>query len=237
MASDPFNHVALSAENLFIPDLEDMSEAGLAALAQDLARAEDVTGTIHLLLSALQERARDLKHLNIDPLTELLNRRGFGRILKHEVDRNEREMFRQGESRLCLIYGDLTGFKAINDKYGHAVGDDALRHVSGILKYATRVTDYVVRCGGDEFCVLLPDCNAAQAEQVALRITDKLNEMPFKNDGVPIFLSINMGVVLHEKGERPDDFVDRSDALMMENKAADYKARRTRRSGDGPSGP
>ncbi len=237
MASDPFKHVALSAENPFIPDLEDMDDAGLQSLAGHLARTDDVTGTIHFLLSALQERARELKYLNVDPLTGLLNKRGFELILKHETDKNERALFRSGESRLCLIYGDLTGFKAINDTYDHSVGDDALRHVAGIFNEATRATDVVVHFSGDEFGVLLPDCGAAQANQVSERIEEKFKGMPFMQNGQVVPLGINLGLAVHEHGESPKDFIARADAQMKAEKEAYYQQNGLKRRGSTPTEP
>lgn len=237
MASDPFNHAALAELHPHIPNLEGAGDKALRDLAADFAKAEDIEGTIYLLLSGLREQAQGLKSLNQDTLTGLINRRGFDLILGHEISKNNRVMFRQGESRLCLIYGDLTGFKSINDNHGHGGGDAALKHVARILEQSTRDTDIVVRFSGDEFGVILPDCGIEQSRQVMARITEHFAQNPFVLDGVQIPLGINMDTAAHEKDETVSDFTARVDRMMLDAKDRYYAEKGLVRRGSAPSEP
>jgi diguanylate cyclase (GGDEF)-like protein/PAS domain S-box-containing protein len=102
-----------------------------------------------------------------DGLTGLWNR---DRLVQ-ELDRFLTEGRRRGDRAGSLLYVDLDGFKAVNDSYGHAAGDELLRQVAREIEARVRYTDTVARLGGDEFAVLLPGAAAAQAERVAEKIT------------------------------------------------------------------
>jgi diguanylate cyclase (GGDEF)-like protein/PAS domain S-box-containing protein len=101
-----------------------------------------------------------------DGLTGLWNRE---RLLA-ELDRFLGERRRRDDRAGSLLFVDLDGFKAVNDTFGHAAGDDLLREVAQAVESRVRYTDTVARIGGDEFAVLLPGTTAAQAEQVAAKI-------------------------------------------------------------------
>ena len=112
-----------------------------------------LTGVLCMWQSRLGERHREeLAELSrTDPLTGCLNRRGFTERLDAELGRAERE---GGE--VALIQLDLNGFKAVNDRHGHAAGDELLRWVGSTLKALLRGSDATGRLGGDEFALLLP---------------------------------------------------------------------------------
>ncbi len=109
----------------------------------------------------------------LDPLTELLNRRGLQDALSREIQRAKRE----GSSIIVLLV-DLDNFKQINDTLGHAVGDVVLKELAQRLKETLRVTDYLARIGGDEFMMILPQTRLAEgmraAERVRLAISQSL---------------------------------------------------------------
>jgi len=123
--------------------------------------------------SRLAERQRDeLAELSrTDPLTGCLNRRGFAERLDAELARAERD---GGE--LALIQIDLNAFKAVNDRHGHAAGDELLRWVASTLKGLLRGSDATGRLGGDEFALLLPGLGAGEARAVADRTIAALAE-------------------------------------------------------------
>ena len=104
---------------------------------------------------------------NRDGLTGLWNRE---RLLE-EVDRFLHERRRRDDGAGSLLYVDLDGFKAVNDSYGHAAGDDLLRAVAHAIEGRVRYSDTVARIGGDEFAVLLPGATPAQAARVAEKVT------------------------------------------------------------------
>ena len=105
-----------------------------------------------------------------DPLTQVLNRRGFGDAYAREIGNLRRRL------PLTLLSIDLDYFKSINDRYGHAVGDQVLAHVATIIGGALRESDCVARFGGEEFVVLMPDMPAHNALGVAERIRALLHE-------------------------------------------------------------
>ena len=101
-----------------------------------------------------------------DDLTKLYNRRHFYDRLQQEFARSTRH----GEP-LSLLFIDVDDFKHINDTYGHAIGDKALKAIGQLLKTSARVSDVPARCGGDEFAVLLPNTDSAGAFELASRIS------------------------------------------------------------------
>lgn len=128
--------------------------------------AKYVRDTNRDLENKVRERTEDLQHLSeIDPLTELLNRRGMTDRLEKEIARQSR----QG-SKFGLLLLDLDYFKRINDTYGHAAGDLALCEVSRLIRSSKRSYDYAGRWGGEEFLILLPDCDDDELITIAERI-------------------------------------------------------------------
>lgn len=123
--------------------------------------------------ATLDQMTRELRTANgrleklvqLDPLTELLNRRGLQDALSREIQRAHRE-----ESDLLALILDLDDFKHVNDTLGHAVGDVVLKEISEKLKSAVRVTDYVARIGGDEFLILMPQTRLAEGVRVAEKV-------------------------------------------------------------------
>jgi diguanylate cyclase (GGDEF)-like protein len=120
------------------------------------------------ILSA--EQFQELRFLaDHDPLTRLLNRRAFIRRLDAEVARTKR----YGRA-FSLVVCDLDGFKALNDRYGHPAGDDALCTLAAILAASLRRPDDAFRIGGDEFALLLVEASEADAYEVVARVGDAL---------------------------------------------------------------
>lgn len=114
----------------------------------------------------LESANKTLERLTlIEPLTELLNRRGLQQALSREVQHLGR-----GVSGSAVLVIDLDDFKTINDQHGHAVGDVVLKEIGRRLRASVRAVDYVGRIGGDEFMILLPETEPAEVTRVAERI-------------------------------------------------------------------
>ena len=142
-----------------------------------------------------------------DPLTQVLNRRGFGDAYARETGN-----LRRRRLPLTLLSIDLDYFKLINDRYGHAVGDQVLAHVATVIKGALRESDCVARFGGEEFVVLMPDMPAHNALGVAERIRALLHEP--SHAGLPP-CTVSIGVACQASVvEGLEQLLSRADAAL-----------------------
>ena len=136
----------------------------------------DVLTRLGLLRVPILIEYEDLKKLQLnavtDPLTDLYNRRLFAETFEKELNRARR----YGQP-LGLVMLDLHRFKEVNDKHGHPRGDEVLRAAAATLKKALRTSDYAFRIGGDEFALILPQTDAAQALALARRVETVFAEM------------------------------------------------------------
>jgi diguanylate cyclase (GGDEF)-like protein len=121
-----------------------------------------------------------------DPLTGLLNRRGLSEAFLRECERADRE-----RRPLSVWMVDLDHFKGLNDTMGHAAGDRALQGVGEVLRGQLRGIDVVARIGGEEFCVLLPNCTTADAFLRA-EVVRKAVAEEFAERGLPVTVSIGL---------------------------------------------
>jgi diguanylate cyclase (GGDEF)-like protein/PAS domain S-box-containing protein len=156
---------------------------------------------------------RRLEQLSLhDELTGLKNRRGFYVLLPEQCKRA-----RRSGSHVVVLYGDIDGFKAINDTLGHKRGDDVLKALAEALGVAFRETDLLARLGGDEFCVVAesPSEPAALAQRLDEAIVAAGEEV-----GLPISLSYGMVVTDWRGLDDPDELLTRADMLMYEAKRA-----------------
>jgi diguanylate cyclase (GGDEF)-like protein len=132
------------------------------------------TAIVSQLVAAITRHEQELTRVNRelellsqrDPLTHLFNRRHILECVELELAR-----VRRGHCAALLMI-DLDSFKLVNDQFGHQRGDDVLKQIAEAIAYATRVTDVAGRYGGDEFVVVLPDSDEAQAEGVAKRLVE-----------------------------------------------------------------
>jgi diguanylate cyclase (GGDEF)-like protein len=138
----------------------------------DVSALELVGETISAHLHHSRSFATEAHRSRHDSLTGLLNRRAYEERLPIELARAART---DEPISLCLL--DLDGFKAINDRHGHPVGDEVLRSVAAAIKRA-RLSDEVFRLGGDEFAILLPSCRRLDAEVALARLLAAINVSP-----------------------------------------------------------
>lgn len=152
-----------------------------------------------------------------DHLTGLPNRRSMLLYLNQQISRAERR-----RSKLALVMIDLNDFKDINDTLGHQVGDRALREVAAVLRSMVRTYDLCVRYGGDEFLVILWECDAEQADRRLRELKDSVRATYF--EGVPgecIRLSASAGFAVYpEDGTTQEELIAVADRRMYADKAA-----------------
>lgn len=141
-------------------------------------------------ITAHKRMEQQLQELaSIDALTGLPNRRSFMARLGEEV----RRVQRYGR-QLAFLSLDIDHFKRINDTYGHAAGDEALRHVAQVCSGALRQNDLCGRLGGEEFGVLVPETNLFGAELLANRMRQRVAASPFKFGRHLLAMTVSIGV-------------------------------------------
>ena len=138
-------------------------------------------------------RDRDLQHRAMhDSLTGSINRIEFQERLR-EAFLKSRHLNRPA----AVIAVDLDRFKAVNDTGGHAAGDAILRQVAETCRSAVRHSDTVARLGGDEFAVILENCGASNAEQIARQLLLALNPLKIEWDGRPYSVNASLGLAMN----------------------------------------
>ncbi|MCC5948280.1 MAG: diguanylate cyclase [Nitriliruptoraceae bacterium] len=163
-------------------------------------------------IARTEELAARLETLaSVDGLTGCLNHRGFHERLEAEAARSIRE-----GRPLALVHLDLDRFKAINDTYGHPTGDEVLATVGATLNGLARRSDAVGRLGGEEFAILLPQVDAAEAARIAERARHAI-----RDQDAPVPVTVSIGVAtLADAGGRPDRLVREADAALYAAKRA-----------------
>src|SRR5467141_1237883 len=163
----------------------------------------------------------DLKKLQLnavtDPLTDLYNRRLFAETFEKELNRARRYSHPLG-----LVMLDLHRFKEVNDKHGHPRGDEVLRAAAATLKKALRTSDYAFRIGGDEFALILPQTDAAQALALARRVETVFAEMlqPLQ---LTVGVSMDHGVAnFPQDGEQAEQLIRVADERLYRLKHANH---------------
>jgi diguanylate cyclase (GGDEF)-like protein len=186
-----------------------------------------VSGVMTLALAALVlERKQHEEALEVlavsDSLTGLANYRRLVAALQMEIERCERT-----ERVFALLLLDLDGLKKVNDRFGHLVGSRAICRVAETLRDTCRALDTPARFGGDEFAVLLPETDEAEAQQVAGRIVERLAA-----DKENPRISVSLGASLYPRdGTTPETLLEAADKALYQMKRTNGGARRQRRTG------
>ena len=147
----------------------------------------------------------------LDSLTGLYNRRSGEQRLAEEILRSQRH-----GCPLTVLMLDLNGLKFINDKFGHAVGDELIRTFAERLNKSIRGSDLAVRLGGDEFLLLLPECKLDEVRH----ILNRLSGMKMEFDGHLLNISFAAGWANNKPGELAEQLLKRADDALYVNKRA-----------------
>jgi diguanylate cyclase (GGDEF)-like protein len=150
-----------------------------------------------------------------DPLTGVLNRRGFTEAVERELARSTRY-----SRPFVLAYIDARGLKGVNDSEGHLAGDQLLRGAASVLTASARAHDVIGRLGGDEFGILLVHSDEASAQDTAARLVDLIAGCEFMHGGDALPLSVAIGVGMISGEDTPETVMARADEAMYRRKAA-----------------
>ncbi|WP_308126703.1 MULTISPECIES: diguanylate cyclase domain-containing protein [Halomonas] len=197
---------------------EDGELLWLEVHASQVAIDDDIfgfVGTVKDITARRQQEAMSQWEAEHDPLTGLLNRRGFERRLEEAmVD------WRKTSTPSALILFDLDRFKPINDEGGHPLGDEMLKRIAREVSGCVRSSDHVARQGGDEFAVLLPSCSLAQARRIGEAILSAIHGTCVVHEGHEYRVTSSLGITEFRPGD-----VDVA-ALVERADAASYTAKR-----------
>jgi len=173
-----------------------------------------IVGTVKDITERRHQEALQRWEAEHDPLTGLLNRRGFERRLEEAL-----ADFTKIGTPSALVLFDLDHFKPVNDEGGHALGDELLRRVAAVVTRETRRSDHLARQGGDEFGLLMPSCTLRQAEMIAESIRTAIGQASVRHAGKEYFVTASLGLTSFRPG---DDAVatvlDRADAASYDAK-------------------
>ena len=150
-----------------------------------------------------------------DPLTEVYNRRSLDEMAGRFISSARRR-----KTPLTFMLVDVDRFRQVNSKFGHLTGDVVLAEVAAVLRTAVRGSDAVVRYGGDEFLVILPDSTSEHAGTVCRRITEHLIRWNASGQLNDFDLTVSIGIAEWRDGATLDETLDQADQKMYEMKNA-----------------
>jgi len=219
---EPYVYILLLTARTESEDLVEGIDAGAddyltkpfnsAELRARLRAGERILNLQMQLLEAREALRQEATH---DSLTGLLNRRAILGLLQLELERAMR-----GNLAMATLMLDLDHFKQVNDRYGHAAGDQVLREATERMTASTRRYDSVGRYGGEEFLIILPGCNGEGAAAQAERLRKAMESEPFLVGEQPIAMTCSIGIACHTG--RPACDID---MLIREADAALYAAK------------
>lgn len=189
---------------------------------------EEMTPSVSLVVTALLEKLDDLSRdlsrtreslseierlVDVDCVAPIPNRRAFMRRLSWAITMHER----YGHPS-SILYFDINDFKGINDEYGHAAGDLAIRHISHLLSTTMRESDFLARIGGDEFAVIMYYASEEAARKRGARIAEKLCDTPFIFNGQRLTVTSAYGCYSIKNGEDAETALAAADMSMYVDK-------------------
>ncbi|MPW45477.1 GGDEF domain-containing protein [Acinetobacter guerrae] len=169
-----------------------------------------------ILLTQWRNREEYIQRLSqIDPLTNVLNRRSINLCLQHLHEQNH-------DTQCCyaIVLLDLDHFKQINDRYGHHIGDEVLIGVANCLSDHLRRQDYIGRFGGEEFILLLPNTPLAQVRSIAERCRLAIQKLSILvNEHTEIHISASFGIAMSNYNGNPQEILNQADQALYAVKA------------------
>jgi len=215
--------IRLQDEWLSVPIIylssETDGERQLAALVKggDDFLTKPITDTALIVaVFARAQRARQLAEMMTkDSLTGLLQHARVKERLSHELQRSERT----GEA-LTVVMLDIDHFKKVNDNYGHLIGDQVISSLANLLKQQLRKTDIIGRYGGEEFLLILPDCNQQQAFDLLEQLRQSFANLPFSFDHQNFHCTFSAGISQAKATDETDQLIAQADKALYSSKHA-----------------
>ncbi|HEX5127059.1 MAG TPA: diguanylate cyclase [Rhodocyclaceae bacterium] len=192
--------------------VEDSARRSKEELQSLRATVDQANREIARLENELEQASAMVRH---DPLTGALNRKGLEEMMAREIARMKRR-----KTTLCVALLDVDDFKRLNDTFGHATGDDALKHLAVVIRENLRPQDSCGRYGGEEFVVLLPDTLVEGATTTLTRLQRELTKRFFLHDNQKLLITFSAGVTQFIAGEEAQVAIDRADKAMYRAKRA-----------------
>jgi two-component system, cell cycle response regulator len=208
--------IFLTAETGPAVDIQAMNAGALDYLVKGEINAAVLERSIRYALK-LGETLEALRQLATrDELTGLLNRRVFDQTFDDELERANRF----GRS-FAMIMLDIDHFKQVNDTHGHPTGDAVLREVARRLQAKVRRVDRLMRYGGEEFALLMFECDASMACDMANRLCEDIRRTPIKTDRMALSVTISVGIAMYPtNGQTKAAVVKAADTALYAAKAA-----------------
>ena len=180
----------------------------------DVQMMEFIRNTVEVAITNHKLYQQKLFLSRYDNLTQLYNRHYF----EDQFEQNRKRAVRY-EEKFAIVLFDIDYFKSINDRYGHFIGDQVLKHVSDLLKSNQRDSDVLARFGGDEFIGILFNSNVEELNRKYFELNEMLTEKDLKVDDLNIACSFSFGIAQYPNdGETLDDLVKVADFEMYRNK-------------------
>jgi diguanylate cyclase (GGDEF)-like protein len=178
-------------------------------------KLSETTVSLAVMKTIVEERTQVLEQLsNTDPLTKVANRRALFERANMEFSRAIRT-----QSKLTLLLLDCDLFKAINDDFGHLIGDEFLINICDVCRQEIRDIDFLARYGGEEFIIVLPDCDLAGGIETAKRIQDSLAKHCITVEGKEVCVTLSIGVTtINERHKSLDQLINDADKAMYQAK-------------------
>jgi len=197
-----------------VEDLVSALKAGADDFIKKPVDRNELLARLRCGTRVLELESRLIRLAKCDPLTGLATRRSFFEQADREWARADRHHF-----PLSCVMMDIDFFKRVNDSYGHPVGDEVLRRVSASLSSNLRVSDYISRYGGEEFCVLLPETSEEGASVWADQLREKLAQTTMEVEGRQIGVTASFGVAGRSHSTKtPKHLVDLADRALLQAK-------------------
>lgn len=151
-----------------------------------------------------------LSSLSTDPLTKVGNKKGFMEDLESVIEAGQSKKI-----SMVLIMIDVDNFKYINEEHGHLAGDKILYFLAQTIKSMIRTVDKVYRYGGEEFAIVLSRCDETQAYEIADKIRAKIEKSNLLYSGQSIYVTISVGVTIHQIADTFDTILGRADKALF----------------------